>query len=273
LTTGTFQVLKRLVSARTGIAIPEHKRAILERRLRSRLQASGCASFEAYCRLLEQDPRRDEEWSALIDLITTNETSFYRDLAQLEAFTTAIVPALIQANRATSRIRLWSAACSTGEEPYTLAILLREQPALARWTIELLASDLSDTNLAVARRAVYSRYAVRNVPPAILRKYFREEEGQYVLAEPIRRVVTFSRINLYDETQMRLVRGMDVVFCRNCLIYMDDEAKTRVITHLADCVRPGGYLVVGASESLRDRSDAFRPLYVNRAVIYQRVTG
>jgi chemotaxis protein methyltransferase CheR len=273
LTTGTFQVLKRLVSARTGIAIPEHKREILERRLRSRLQASGCASFEAYCRLLEQDPRRDEEWSALIDLITTNETSFYRDLAQLEAFTTAIVPALIQANRATSHIRLWSAACSTGEEPYTLAILLREQPALARWTIELLASDLSDTNLAVARRAVYSRYAVRNVPPAILRKYFRKEEGQYVLAEPIRRVVTFSRINLYDETQMRLVRGMDVVFCRNCLIYMDDEAKTRVITNLAACVRPGGYLVVGASESLRDRSDAFRPLYVNRAVIYQRVSG
>lgn len=271
MNTATFRDLRNLIYARSGIYFQESKKEMLAGRLRSRLRARQCSSYEDYYHLLKCAAERDAEWSEVLNVVTTNETFFYRDLPQLQAFVGTIIPAVMQTNHATTRIRIWSAACSTGDEPYTLAILLLEQSALTHWTIDILGSDISDANLAAARRGIYDRHAVRNVPPSILKKYFQETDGQYVLSETVKRLVRFTTLNLYDAAQMHRVRGMDVIFCRNCLMYFDDQAKRQIVHSLYECLRPGGYLVIGFSESLHHVSTAFRPVHLNRSVVYQKV--
>ncbi len=267
----TFRELRKLIYEYSGIFFHENKKYLLESRLQARLRERQCSSYEQYCRLLKYGPCRNKELSTLFNLVTTNETFFYRDLPQLQAFADAVIPAIVQANRGTSRMRVWSAACSSGEEPYTLAIIMLEHPALAKWSIAILGSDISEAALTAARKGVYGTYAVRNVPPALLDKYFTAEDGQYVVGPQVKRLVKFANVNLYDAARVKLIRGMDVIFCRNCLIYFDDEAKQKIVDHLYDCLRPGGYLVVGFSESLQGLSRAFRPVHANRSVVYQKV--
>lgn len=271
LSTETFLDLRKLIYEHSGIFFHENKKYVLESRLQARLRERNCASYEEYCQLLKYDPWRDKELSTLFNLVTTNETFFYRDLPQLQAFADVVIPTIVEANRETSRIRVWSAACSTGDEPYTLAIMMLEHPALANWSIEILGSDISEAVLNTARKGTYGTYAVRNMPPALLKKYFVVEEGQYVLCAQVKRLVKFANINLYDAAHLKLIRGMDVIFCRNCLIYFDDKAKQKIVDHLYDCLRPGGYLVIGFSESLHGLSRAFRPVHANRSVVYQKV--
>lgn len=271
LSMATFLDLRKLIYEHSGIFFQENKKYVLESRLQTRLRERNCASYEEYCHLLKFDPWRDKELRTLFNLVTTNETFFYRDLPQLQAFTESVIPTIVEANRATSRIRLWSAACSTGDEPYTLAIMMLEHSALTNWSIDILGSDISETVLDTARRGIYGTYAVRNIPPALLKKYFVVEEGQYVLSAQVKRLVKFANVNLYDAGHLKMIRGMDAIFCRNCLIYFDDKAKQKTVDHLYDCLRPGGYLVIGFSESLHGLSRAFRPVHANRSVMYQKV--
>jgi chemotaxis protein methyltransferase CheR len=271
LSPSTFTDLRNLIYERTGIFFPDNKKYVLESRLQTRLKERKCASYEEYLQLLKYDAWRDKELNAVYNLVTTNETSFYRDLPQLQEFTNTIVPAVAKANASTSRIRVWSAACSSGDEPYTLAMMMLEHPALANWTLELLGSDISETALTAARMAVYGSYAIRNVPAVLTNKYFQREDGQYVLSEKVKQLVKFAHMNLYDESRLKIVRGMDVIFCRNCLIYFDDKAKRKIVNNLADCLRPQGYLVIGFSESLHGISDAFKPLHADRSVVYQKL--
>jgi chemotaxis protein methyltransferase CheR len=271
LNTATFKEIRNLIYEQTGIFFQDNKRYVLEGRLLGRLKERNCSSYEDYYNLLRFDAYRDRELTTLYDLVTTNETFFYRDLPQLQVFTDVIVPGVMNANGGSQQLRIWSAACSTGDEPYTLAIMLLEQPALAKWTIEILGSDISEANLAAARRGIYGRYAVRNVPPALLRKYFREEGGQYAIAETVKRLVKFVNLNLYDAARMKLIRGMDVIFCRNCLIYFDDKARRKIVKEFHDCLRPGGHLVIGFSETLHHVSDCFKLIQGHRSVVYQRV--
>jgi chemotaxis protein methyltransferase CheR len=271
LSSSTFTDLRNLIYERTGIFFPDNKKYVLESRLQARLKERQCASYEEYFQLLKYDAWRDQELNAVYNLVTTNETFFYRDLPQLHEFASTIIPDVAKANASTSRIRVWSAACSSGDEPYTLAMMMLEHPALANWTLELMGSDISETALAAARTAVYGSYAIRNVPPLLVHKYFRREAGQYALAENVKRLVKFTHMNLYDGSRLKIVRGMDVIFCRNCLIYFDDKAKRKIVNNLADCLRPQGYLVIGFSESLHGISDAFTPLHGNRSVVYRKL--
>ncbi|MGH7230378.1 MAG: CheR family methyltransferase [Nitrospiraceae bacterium] len=266
----TFLDLRNLIYAQSGIFFQDNKKYVLEGRLQVRLRERNCATYEEYCHLLKYDSMRDKELAALFSLVTTNETYFYRDVPQLQAFTDMIVPAIAETNRGAKRLQLWSAACSTGDEPYTLAIMMLEHPALATWSVEILASDISEAVLTTARRGIYGEYAVRNVPPALLKKYFTVEEGQYVLTPALKRLVRFANINLYEAPRLKMIRGMDVIFCRNCLIYFDDKAKQKIVNHLYDGLRLNGYLVIGFSESLHNLSRAFRPVHANRSVLYQK---
>jgi chemotaxis protein methyltransferase CheR len=267
----TFASLRNLIYQQTGIYFQDNKRYVLEGRLESRLRERNCASYEAYYSLLRFDAWRDKEMAALYNLVTTNETYFYRDQAQLQAFMHAILPDVIKANEATRTLRLWSAGCSTGDEPYTLAIMTMEHPALAKWTVEILASDISEGALESARRGIYGQYAVRNVPAPMLAKYFAKEHGQYELSPQVRRKVRLANLNLYDAPRLKVIRGMDVIFCRNCLIYFGDEAKQKIVSNLYDCLRPDGYLVIGFSESLHNLSRAFKPVHAERSVVYQKL--
>jgi chemotaxis protein methyltransferase CheR len=267
----TFTSLRNLIYEQTGIFFQENKRYVLEGRLQCRLKERNCTSFDEYYTLLKFDAWRDKEMTALLNLITTNETYFYRDLQQLQAFLNTVLPDVMKVNQGSNTIRLWSAACSTGDEPYTLAIMMMEHPALAKWNFEILASDISEGVLETARKGIYGQYAVRNVPPILLQKYFIKEQGQYELSPLVRRKVRFANVNLYDAPRLKLIRGMDIILCRNCLIYFDDKAKQKIVANLYDCLRPNGFLVIGFSESLHNITRAFKPVHADRAVVYQKI--
>jgi chemotaxis protein methyltransferase CheR len=271
LSLGTFANLRSLIYDQTGIFFQDTKRYVLEGRLLTRLKERNCSSYEEYYSLLKFDAWRDKEMAVLYDLVTTNETYFYRDNAQLNAFMTTVIPDVMKTNQATSTLRIWSAACSTGDEAYTLAIMMQEHPVLAKWNVEIIASDISERVLDTARRGVYGQYALRHVPPPLLAKYFTKEQGQYELAPGIRRKARFLNLNLYDSARLKLVRGMDVVLCRNCLIYFDDKAKQKIVGNLYDCLRPNGYLIIGFSESLHNITRSFKPVHAEKSVVYQKL--
>lgn len=168
----TFKQLRDLIYEQTGIHFQENKIYLLENRLLPRLKACCCQTFESYLNYLRFDAYRDREFTELYTVITTNETYFFRDEAQLDTFMKVMIPEVMKTNAATKHIRIWSAACSTGDEPYTLALLLRDYLPLAGWTIDILATDISETVLSVARTACYSSHSLRKIPSTLLAKYF-----------------------------------------------------------------------------------------------------
>lgn len=267
----TFVQFREFIYEQTGIAFQDNQKYLLESRLQPRLKQHKLATYEDYYQYLRFDTYRDKELEALYELITTNETYFYRDIPQLDTFMHTIVPAVMEANKASRQLRLWSAACSTGDEPYTLAMMLLEHPPLAGWSIDILATDISDAVLKKARTGLYGAHTLRHVPHALKRKYFSEQKGQFALHAEVKSHVKFMNLNLYDSARLKLVRGLDVVFCRNCLIYFDDKAKQRIVADLQAALKPNGYLVIGFSESLTNMSRLFRPLHAGRSVVYQKV--
>ena len=270
LTIAMFNDFRALIYEKTGLFFTDNKKYLLESRLQTRLRERNCKTFEEYWQLIRYDAWRDKELTMLFDLVTTNETYFYRDASQLQAFVDVAVPALLKLNEHTCRLRIWSAACSTGDEPYTLAMMLFEHPALVKWTIEILGSDISETVLTQARSGVYGPYAVRQIPASLRQKYFTEKDGPFVLVPKVRQVVKFANINLYDKARLRLIRDMDVIFCRNCLIYFDDNGKRQIVDSLYDSLKPGGYLIIGFSESIHGVTRSFKPVHANRTVLYQK---
>lgn len=270
MTPETFKHLRDLIYEHTGIYFQESKTYLLESRLQPRLRECRCHSYEEYLNFLRFDAYRDREFTGLYTVITTNETYFFRDEAQLDTFMKVIVPAVMKANEASRQIRLWSAACSTGDEAYTLAILLKDYPPLANWTIDILASDISENVLDVGRKGIYSSHSLRKVPQALLAKYFSGPKEEQRLVPHVKNVVKFMNVNLYDRPRLKLIRGIDVIFCRNCLIYFDDKAKAQIVSDLRDALRPKGYLVIGFSETLPDKIGAFKSIHSGRAVVYEK---
>ncbi|MBV6470473.1 protein-glutamate O-methyltransferase CheR [Nitrospirales bacterium NOB] len=266
----TFRQLRDLIYEQTGIHFQDNKTYLLENRLLPRLKACRCHSFEDYLNFLRFDAYRDHEFTELYTVITTNETYFYRDEAQLETFMKAMIPEVMKTNAASKQIRIWSAACSTGDEPYTLALLLRDYPLLTGWTIDILATDISENVLEVGRKASYSSHSLRKVPPLILEKYFTGPREEKTLNPSVKHLVRFMNVNLYDRPRLKLIRGMDMVFCRNCLIYFDERAKAQIVSDLRDALRPKGYLVIGFSESLSDKNGMFKAVHAGRSVIYEK---
>jgi chemotaxis protein methyltransferase CheR len=268
----TFVGFRNLIYEKSGIYFPDNKKYVLDSRLASRLAEHNCTTFEEYLALLRTDAWRAKELPALFNAVTTNETFFFRDLPQLQAFNDLILPAMIKKNQGTKRLKIWSAACSTGDEPFTLAILLLERNSdLSGWNVEIAASDISEAALGSARRGAYGPYAMRHVSPLLLSRYFTVEDGLHCVKPEVKRLVRFAHINLFDSARVKLMKGMDIIFCRNCLIYFDDKAKKRVVDSFYDCLNPGGYLVIGFSESLHNVTRAFHPISSHKTVVYQKV--
>ena len=260
-----FGKLRDYIYERTGIQISEIKKHALENHLARRIRENRLSNFEDYFMFLTS--REESELKFLYDTVTTNETYFFREPQQLNVFTKHILPQVFSRKRV-REIRVWSAACSSGEEPYTVAAILKENEPLAR--AEIIGSDISNTVLEMAKRGIYSSYSVRNVPPHQLRKYFRARENAYELEESIRRMVKFLNINLIDEKSVRTIRNTDVIFCRNVLIYFDDKSKKKAVSLLYDALAPNGFLIVGTSESLYNVTRAFQPTVIDRVVLYQK---
>ncbi len=264
----TFRQFCELIYEKTGIFIPESKKYLVENRLVKVIQERNLKGYDEYLYLLRYNTN-GTEYGRLYDAITTNETYFFREPQQFDALIDRIVPRVVEQKKSLNDIRIWSAACSSGEEPYTAAMLMREKRPTVR--AEILASDISNGVLASARKGVFSSYSVRNVHQYYLTKYFRKQGEDFALDRQVMDSVRFMNLNLMDEGKLPELRGLDVIFCRNVLIYFDEKAKKKAVSLLYDSLRPGGFLFIGSSESLHNVTRAFRPVTLDKVVVYEKV--
>jgi chemotaxis protein methyltransferase CheR len=269
-----FRLLAELVYAHCGIHLREEMRYLVERRLAPRLAANELADFTSYYRLLRFDPHRSGELEAAVEALTTNETYFFREPLQLRSFREELLPRLAAERASAGRLRVWSAGCSTGEEPYTVAMLIRESGLFAGWDVEVFGSDISRRVVAHARKGLYARGALRDTPPEMVSRYFvQDPDGRYQVTGPIKQMVTFAHMNLLDERMLALVGRMDVVFCRNVMIYFDLPARRRLLKSFYAKLLEGGYLLLGHSESLINLTADFELVHLEHDLIYRRPAG
>lgn len=264
--------IRDLVYHVAGIFHPDNKLHLLLDRCGRRMKALKMHGLHEYFECLTIKPTRQTELIALLNEITIGETCFFRNQPQLDALRQVVIPNVLEAKAKLPlrRLRIWSAGCSTGEEPYTLGMLLLEeaQGRLKDWTIEILATDLNERSLAHAKNAIYGTYSTRNVTPYYRQKYFTSAGQQVRVQAPVRDRISFSRLNLSDDGRMTFMKDIDVVFCCNVLIYFDLASKRKVIQHFYNNLLPHGYFFMGHSESLFGVSDDFRLVHMPGATAY-----
>ena len=271
MTVEEFRLLRDHVYSHCGILVHEDMKFVMERRLWPRLEALGLPDFGAYHRHLRYDVQRHAELEAAVESLTTHETYFFREPSQLKAFCEELVPLLEKRNARTRRLRLWSAGCSSGEEAYTLAMLLKDSRRFDDWDVEVYGTDISRRVLAVARRAEYGPSALRATSADLLERFFVPVGNNRVrVRDEVRTWVSFGHHNLLDETGSQLVPRMDVVFCRNVMIYFDQAARRRVLRIVRDRLVPGGYLLLGHSENLLNLGADFELVHLRGDLVYRR---
>ena len=274
MTDHEFNRLRKVVYDRAGIWFQDSKKYVLESRLARRLEELKLESFQQYLMLLTMGPYQQDEFQEMFNRITINETSFFRNSPQLDVFERQVLPGLLEARRHKRTLRIWSSACSTGEEPYTLAIQLHRTLGvrLADWKIEILGTDISEKALTAAQTARYAAYSMRTVQPLVLQRYFKQAGGFYQLDPTIQSMVHFELLNLKDSTAARRFGTWDVIFCRNVLIYFDDAMKKHCAELFHRQLAPDGTLFIGHSETLRNVDVAFDAVPVPQAFAYTRST-
>jgi len=262
-----FLRFRDLIQSEAGIYLRDSKRILVSNRLRKRLRALGLSSYDDYYDLLTGTDRGREEMFNFIDAISTNETYFYRGATQLEALRLAILPPMMKSRQ---ELRIWSAACSTGEEPYSILIAVEEAARKMEWrgAVAMMATDISTRALALAREAVYDDRALRDLPPEYRSAYLeKRDDGRYEVCAAIKSRVTFSRHNLLKDPPPD--RSMDIIFCRNVLMYFTRETQEQVVNRcFAPVLSPDGYLFLGSSESFVGMKLRFRYAGISHSQIY-----
>ncbi|MEO1171552.1 MAG: protein-glutamate O-methyltransferase CheR [Myxococcota bacterium] len=270
MTDEEFRLIRDLITEYCGIFFEDDFKYLVERRLQPRLPVYGFRSFREYYRLLRYSDVSGE-YDEIVERITTNETYFFRESYQLKAFTDEILPELMRETDIGGRIRIWSAGCSTGEEPYTVSMLLNETPASKGFQFNIFGNDISRKVLRQARSGVFRESSFRQTDPRYIERYFRPEgRGTWALNDEIRNQVTFGHLNLMDEAAMGLVNNVDVIFCRNVIIYFSPESRSRLISMFHRKLRPGGYLLLGHSESLVNLSTDFDLVPLKNDIVYRK---
>lgn len=269
-----FKELRDFIYNTAGIDIPIERKYLLENRLGPRLKELGLKTFGDYAKHLRLGSDRNGELQNLFERVTTNETSFFRDVKQLDVFRTKVLPELIEAQQkaGTKELSIWSAGCSSGEEPYTLGIMLHEllRMSIIGWRIRITANDLSPAMLAKARAGLYNDHSLRTTPKDVVDRYFTREPEGFRIHPKVQKLVSFGPINLNDTLAVKRVPRSQVVFCRNVIIYFDDEMKKKVVSSFYDNLQPGGYLVLGHSESIHKISRAFTPVMQPGGIMYRK---
>jgi chemotaxis protein methyltransferase CheR len=259
LSTGDFEQISSTLYEACGINLSTTKTELVRSRLSRRLAALGLSDFTTYLALVRQD-RTGGEMTHFVDVLTTNKTAFFREAPHFDFLKEHVIPEL-----PSGKLRIWSAACSSGEEPYSIAILLREiVPQIDTWDVKILATDISSRVLERARAGTYARVAMEGVPTELRRKYF-ETAGTtqvYKVREPVKRMVGFARLNLMDEWPMKGL--FDVIFCRNVMIYFSKATQLSLVRRMAKFLKPGGHLLIGHAESLTGLDHGFH--YVQPAI-------
>ena len=250
ITAEEFERFRALIYDESGISLNEQKRTLVESRLSKRLQHLGIQTFSEYYSVITEDANR-EEFMQMLDLISTNKTNFFREPHHFDFLRTTILPGLAAARQ----IRIWSSACSSGEEPYTIAMTLLESVQdAALWDCKILASDLSTKVLAKAASGVYDQDRFRDVPPDLLQRYFLRgrdgSAGLYKVKPHLAAMIQFRRINLMEE-RFPITTPLDLIFCRNVMIYFERPTQETLVNKFYGYLKPGGYLFIGHSESLQ----------------------
>jgi chemotaxis protein methyltransferase CheR len=270
LTDTMFRVLRDFIYQSCGIFYADDGKTILESRLQQNVKKRQLTNFGDYYYFLKYDSKRDEEMALLIDSITIHETYFFRENKQLDTFMNEVAPELTDMGKKTRRLRIWSAGCATGEEPYTLSMRLLEHPVFRDFHIEIYATDISRAALSAARRGVYSDISFRSTDNYFQKTYFIKEETGYRIHDRVKQPVVFLHLNLYERERWGLLPEMDAIFCRNVLIYFDGKAKRRVIDEFYQKLKIGGFLLLGHSESLLALSTDFTMRHFKNDLLYQK---
>jgi chemotaxis protein methyltransferase CheR len=268
-----YRQIRDLVYKVSGIYKAEEKLYLLADGCGRRMKQVKALTPRDYWDYLTANPSRDGELRQLLNEITIGETCMFRSQPQLDALRKVILPEIVveKTKQITKRLRIWSAGCSTGEESYTLAMnMLEESDRLLKgWTVEILATDLNDRSLEAAKDGIYGDYALRSTTEYFKRKYFTavDEKKLQVLPE-VKKLITFSRLNLQDDAKMIFMKGMDLIFCCNVLIYFDGASKSKVINHFFSNLNYGGHFFLGTSESLMKLNDQFHLVHFPGTIGY-----
>jgi chemotaxis protein methyltransferase CheR len=256
---------------RTGILFDEKKRYVVERHLKERFAETNSATFRDYFRLLRFDAS-GVEMQAVVNLLTINETYFFREDYQFQALVDGVLPELVRSRPASRTISIWSMPCSTGEEPYSIALYILEKWAKAdAYAIEIHASDIDSRVLDEARAGIYGERSLQRLSPEIKAKYFTKQRfNQSQICLDLRESIAFSSVNITVPADLRPFRNIDVIFCRNMLIYFDDVSRRIAAEALYECMAPGGFICLGHSESMSRISSLFRPRKFADTIIYQK---
>jgi chemotaxis protein methyltransferase CheR len=270
MTPEAFRLLADLVQAHCGIHLREEMRFLVERRIGARVRALGLPDFGAYYRYLRYDAGRRAELETAVELLATHETYLFREPLQLRAFSREVLPELAERRARERRLHIWSAGCSTGEEAYTAAILLKETGLFEGWEVRIFGSDIARRALAAARTGAYGGHAFRNPEAEQIRRWFRLEGDRWVVADAVRSLVSFGYVNLLDPGTAGLVARADLVFCRNVLIYFDLPERRRAVQLLSDKLADGGYLLLGHAETLLDVTADFELVQLRHDLVYRK---
>jgi chemotaxis protein methyltransferase CheR len=268
-----YEQLRDYIYNLCGMYFHTTKKYFLESRVTCRIEATGTKTCQDYYQFLKS-PSGSEELKFLMDEITVNETFFFRNVPQLTAFENKLLPELVELKNKMGfrKLRIWSAASSSGEEAYTMAMILLEKRAtlLKDWIVEIVGTDINETVIAQAREGVYNSYSVRNIPDMYKRKYIRVDNDKFILSPDVKKFVTFNKLNLYDDSKMIFMKSFDFIFCANALIYFDKASKSKVVQHFYNNLQPYGYFFVGQSESLHGVNDKFKSLHFPGGFSYKK---
>ncbi|EPR35692.1 MCP methyltransferase, CheR-type [Alkalidesulfovibrio alkalitolerans DSM 16529] len=274
ITPDEFTAFREFIYQISGIDIPERRQYLIENRLGPRVKELRLPSFGEYLKYLKFSREKQAELERLFELITTNETSFFRDQRQLDVVRDKLLAPLLEAQEKAGRkeLRIWSAGCSSGEEPYTLAIMLHEllRMKILGWRIDIMAHDLSPAMIARAKLGVYGDYSFKTTPPDMVERYFIKKPEGFEVHPKVKKLVRFGTINLNSPPAIKVLPKSHIVFCRNVIIYFDQEMKKKVLASFYDNLVPGGHLVLGHSETIHGVSRVFTPVHHPGGIVYRR---
>ena len=268
-----YRQIRDLVYKTSGIYKADEKLYLLADGCGRRMKQLAARTLREYWDRLNAAPFRDVELRELLNEITIGETCLFRSRAQLDALRKVILPEIVaeKPKQITKRLRIWSAGCSTGEEPYTLAMTMLEESEhlLKGWTVEIIATDLNDRSIETAKAGIYGDYALRNTSELYRQKYFSIVDEKKLEVRPeVKKLITFSRLNLQDDSKMLFLKGIDLIFCCNVLIYFDAASKTKVVNNFFTNLNFGGYFFLGTSESLMKLNAEFHLIHFPGTIAY-----
>lgn len=265
-----FSKFREYFYRKTGILFDDSKRYFVDKRLLERIEATESESFRSYFTMVRFEATGDELQN-LVNAMTVNETYFFREEYQFKCLVNSLMDEVIQHKQDKSPIRIWSVPSSSGEEPYSIAIYLLEYwKGINDWDVEIMSSDIDTKIIEQAKHGHYSARSVQHLPKDFLAKYFRYENDGYQICDDLRGAVEFSRVNIMEPAEVRPYRNMDIIFCRNLLIYFDDASRRQAAEIFYDAMKVGGFVCLGHSESMSRISSLFRVRKFPEAIVYQK---